>query len=156
MLTDLEREIVKRLQDGLPLVPEPFAALAAELGIGEEELLAAVEDLQRRGVMRRLGAALQHLRVGYTANAMVAWRVPDARMPEVAAVFAGFHEVTHCYERKTAPGWPYNLYTVIHRPERNECLAIIERMQQAAGIDDYVVLFSTAELKRTSMRYFCD
>jgi len=156
MLTELEKEIVKKLQDGLPLVPEPFAVLAAELGISEEELLAAIKDLKRRGVMRRLGAALQHLKVGYTANAMVAWRVPSERIQEVGTTFSNFPEVTHCYERRTAPDWPYNIYTMIHRPQREECMAIIERMRQAVGIDDYVVLFSTAELKRTSMRYFCD
>jgi len=156
MLTELEKQIVKRLQDGLPLVREPFAVLAAELGTSEEELLATVKDLGRRGVMRRLGAALQHLKVGYTANAMVAWKVPPERTREVGGIFSSFPEVTHCYERETAPDWPYNIYTVIHRPRREECMAIIKRLRQAAGIDDYQVLFSTAELKRTSMRYFCD
>lgn len=156
MLTELEKEIVKKLQDGLPLVPEPFAVLAAEIGVPEGELLAMVEDLQRRGVMRRLAAALRHQKVGYVANAMVAWRVPSEKTKEVGSIFSRFPEVTHCYERKTAPDWPYNLYTMIHRPEREECMAIIKRMREAAGIDDYLVLFSTAELKRTSMRYFCD
>ncbi len=156
MLNKLERALVRELQEGLPLVKRPFLEIAQKLKISEEEVLARVRDFMQRGIIRRFGAAVRHQDLGYVANAMVVWRVPDERVPEVGRIMSSFPEVTHCYERARDPQWPYNLYTVVHGQTEEQCREIAARLSAAAGINDYQVLFSTAELKKSSMKYFLE
>lgn len=153
-MNKLDRALVRELQEGLPLVKRPFLAIAQKLGMSEAEVLARVRELIERGVIRRFGAAVRHQDLGYVANAMVVWRVPDERVPEVGRIMASFPEVTHCYERARAPGWPYNLYVVLHGRTEEQCREAAARIAEAAGVSDYQLLFSTAELKKSSMKYF--
>lgn len=155
MLTEREKEIVRVLQEGLPLVSRPFKVLAQRLGMSEEELLAVVRDFLERGIIRRFGAAVRHQDLGYVANAMVVWEVPEERIEEVGKLMASFEEVTHCYQRPPRPPhWPYNLFTVIHGQTPENCYRIAEALSHASGITNYRLLFSTAELKKSSMKYF--
>ncbi|MEG6615470.1 Lrp/AsnC family transcriptional regulator [Peptococcaceae bacterium 1198_IL3148] len=156
MITKLEKTIIRELQAGLPLVPRPFAELGAKVGLTEEQTLAKVNELIDKGYMRRIGAALRHRQVGYVANAMIVWLVPDERVDEVGNEFAHRPEVTHCYQRKKLPQWPYNFYTMIHSQSKDECYNIAADMAKSVGIDDYQLLFSTKELKKSSMRYFME
>ncbi|MGB9905489.1 MAG: Lrp/AsnC family transcriptional regulator [Desulfotomaculales bacterium] len=156
MLNKLDRALVRELQEGLPLVKRPFLAIARKLQITEEEVLAKIEEFLANGVIRRFGAAVRHQDLGFVANAMVVWRVPPERTREVGQIMASFPEVTHCYERACPPGWPYNLYTVLHGRTEEECRAVAARLSAASGITDYQVLMSTAELKKSSMKYFTE
>lgn len=143
------------LQEGLPLTSRPFLALAQRLGMSEEELLAAVRGFLERGIIRRFGAAVRHQDLGYVANAMVVWEVPPERLEEVGRMMAAFDEVTHCYQRSPCPPhWPYNLFTVIHGQTEEDCYRIAKALSRATGITSYRLLFSTAELKKSSMKYF--
>lgn len=156
MLTKLDKQIIRELQAGLPLVPRPFADLGAKVGLTEDQLLAKVQELKSNGYLRRIGAALRHHRVGYVANAMIVWRVPEDKVVEVGNTLAKLPEVTHCYQRKTWPEWPYNFYTMIHMSTVEECYAKAKEMAEMVGVTDYKLLFSTKELKKSSMRYFMD
>lgn len=156
MLNEQEKELVRELQKGLPLVGRPFLDIADRLGVSEEEVVAKVKDLLSRGIIRRFGAVVKHQDVGYVANAMVVWPVPGERITEVGRVMASFSEVTHCYNRPSAPGWPFTLYTVIHGKEERDCRSIAEKISSSTGITGYRILFSTAELKKSSMEYFLD
>ncbi|MCL6560893.1 MAG: Lrp/AsnC family transcriptional regulator [Firmicutes bacterium] len=144
------------LGDNFPIVSRPFAAIGERLGMSEEEVIARVKEFIDRGIIRRLSVALRQQNVGFTANAMIVWKVPPERLDEVGNILASFPEVTHCYVRETAPGWPYNLYTMIHRPHREECLAIAARLSEAVGITEYQTLFSKQELKRSNPQYFSE
>ena len=155
-MNKLDRALIRELQKGLPLVSRPFQTIAQKLQISEAEVLARVQELIDRGVIRRFGAAVRHQDLGYVANAMVVWPVPDERVREAGRIMASFPGVTHCYERVRAPGWPYNLYTVIHGRTEEECRETAARIAAAAGVDDYQILFSTAELKKSSMKYFVE
>ena len=154
MLTDLEKEIVKELQGDLPITPSPYLEIAEKLGISEEFLLDSLKSLCDRGVIRRFGATLRHQKSGFKANAMVAWRVEEERADQVGKIFAGFKEVSHCYHRKSARDWPYNLYTMVHAENEAECRDTASRMAAKAAVKDYELLFSREELKKTSMQYF--
>jgi DNA-binding Lrp family transcriptional regulator len=154
MPTELEAKVIRGLQRDLPVTARPFQEIAQELGLSEEELTAVIRSLMAQGYIRRFGATIRHRISGFQANAMAAWRVPEARVEEVGRQLAAFREVTHCYERQTHDVWPYNLYTMIHGRSQEECDAIAARMAAATGIHDYVLLFSDAELKKTTMRYF--
>ncbi|WP_018084951.1 siroheme decarboxylase subunit beta [Desulfurispora thermophila] len=154
MLDQMDRQIVRLLQRGLPLVPRPYQVLADQLGISEQEMLERIERMLADGRMRRLGAALRHRELGFTANAMIVWRVPPERVDEVGQYFAACPEVTHCYLRRCPPGWPYNIFTVIHNTSRQACRELAARLAAATGLKDYQLVFSTHELKKSSMCYF--
>ncbi|HMM22852.1 MAG TPA: AsnC family transcriptional regulator [Selenomonadales bacterium] len=156
MLDALDKKIITVLQEDFPLVPEPYRELAAQIGIREEELLARIEKYRKSGELRRVGAVLRHREVGYAANALCAWRVSPARLEAVAAVMTASPAVTHCYSRMAQENWPYNFYIMLHGHTREECRALAAGLAQQAEASDYVMLFSTREWKKTSMRYFVE
>lgn len=155
-LTRLEKRIIHELQQDLPVVSHPFAAVAERLGISETELLEKVREFVADGTIRRFGATLKHQRSGFDANAMVVWVVEPKKTEEVGAIFASFREVTHCYQRPAQANWPYRLFTMIHGSSREECRQIAQKMAEAAGVENYDLLFTEEELKKTTMPYFGD
>lgn len=154
MIDELDRKIVRLLQVDLSLDSRPFALMAKELGISERELMDRIKALKVRGVIRRFGATLRHRKAGFRSNVMVAWSISDGRIDEAGKIFSGFPEVTHCYQRKRQNDWNYNLYTMVHADSREQCSLIAKRMAQSAGTDEYILLFTEKEFKKTSMEYF--
>ncbi len=156
MLTDLEKIIITMLQSDIPVVKRPFLEMAEKIGITEEKFLSTVKNLDERGMIRRFGATLKHQKSGFKANAMVAWKVDEDRVEKTGKIMATFREITHCYRRNPAPGWKYNLYTMVHASDEDECYALVKKISKAVGEDEYELLFSRKELKKTSMKYFED
>lgn len=154
MLSARERAVISRLQKDLPASLTPYADLARELEMEEDEILSIIEEFQRKGMLRRLGAALYHRNVGYTANAMVVWQVPSDRVEDVGMTMATFPEASHVYQRPVYPGWPYNLFTMIHGNSKEECEAVAARISAKTGIKNYLLLYSLREFKKTSINYF--
>lgn len=147
------KKLLEALQEDLPVVPAPFAAIAARSGMEEEKVLAGLAELLAAGIVRRIGPALHHRRLGFAANAMVVWQVPEERIEAVGRALAASPQVTHCYQRVCRPGWPYNLFTVVHGPDRAFCQRVVAELATAVDVRDYELLFSTAELKKSRMRY---
>ncbi len=156
MFTDLEKKIIALLQTDIPVVQRPFLEMATAVGITEDQFLAVLRDLDDRGFIRRFGATLKHQKSGFKANAMVAWKVDESRVEQAGNIMAEFQEITHCYRRNPAPGWPYNLYTMVHAANESECRSIVGKIARAVGENEYELLFSRKELKKTSMTYFED
>jgi len=154
MLTDLEKKVIASVQEDIAVTARPYRELAERVGVAEEVYLATLSNLCRRGVIRRFGATIRHQRTGFKANAMVAWKVDEARIEEVGKKMASFRQVSHCYRRNPTPKWPYNLYTMIHAGNEDSCRITAQKMARAADVDSYVLLFSRRELKKTSMVYF--
>ena len=154
MLDCLDKKIIAVLQGDFPLVPEPYKQLAAKIGISEEELLTRLNKYRQSGQLRKMGAVLKHREVGFAANALCAWMVPESRLAEVGSLISAYRVVTHCYARVAQPAWPYNFYTMLHAHTREECRSLAGELAQAAGLDKYILLFSTREWKKTSMSYF--
>jgi len=153
-LSGVEKRLIYELGGDIGPSPRPFAELGRRVGLSEAQVIEILRSLLERGILRRFGATLRHQLSGFTANAMAAWRVDPDRIDEVGEIMASFPEVTHCYQRRTMPGWTKNLYTMIHASSEAECRRLAERMAEAAGVSDYELLFSEEELKKTSMRYF--
>ena len=151
-MDDIDTKLLKITQDGIPLVPEPFNEVAAQLGISVDEVINRIENLRHEGIIRRFGASIGHRVIGITANAMCTWNVPDDRVEDVGAIMAGFTEVTHCYQRPRRQGWPYNLFTMVHAYTQEECRKIAKQISSATSIDDYNILFSEKEFKKTGVR----
>jgi DNA-binding Lrp family transcriptional regulator len=154
MLTELEKKIIASIQGDIPIVERPFLEIARKLGVSEEDVLITLRDLCERGIIRRFGATLRHQKSGFLANAMIAWKVDEARVEETGEKMARFKEVTHCYRRNPNPRWPYNLYTMIHAADEESCREIAQKLSLETGEKDYNLLFSRQELKKTSMQYF--
>ena len=154
MLTELEQKIIASIQEDMAATKRPYLAIAEKLGITEAQLLDRLKDLSRRGVIRRFGATLRHQRAGFSANAMVAWKVDEDRIEEVGQKMASLHQVSHCYRRNPTADWPYNLYTMVHADNEQACHETARNMSRATSVQDYTLLFSREELKKTSMVYF--
>ena len=154
MFSSLEKDIIRKLSGDIPLSSEPYKAIANELGITEEVLLSKVKEFFDKGIIRRIGGILYHREVGFKANAMIVWTVPEDKIEEVAAIACSFSEVTHCYQRLTYPNWPYNFFTMIHGESKDQCEDIIRKISKTININHYKILYSTKELKKSSMKYF--
>jgi len=154
MIDKIDKKVIRLIQGDLPVDPRPFAILADRIGLTEAQFIARIKDLKKRGIIRRFGATLRHQEAGFSSNAMVAWVVPDQRIDKVGKILADFKEVTHCYQRRPQGDWPYNLYTMIHGSNRDQCFQIAARMSRSADIDEYKLLFSEKEFRKTSMEYF--
>lgn len=155
MLDAIDRRIIAATQAGLPLVREPYSAIAEKLGLDQAEVIARLKRLLGEGAIRRIGAIPNHYALGFTANGMSVWDVADEAVAGIGAKIGALDEVTHCYERpRHLPLWPYNLFAMVHGHTRDEVRAKVERIAaligQAARAHD--VLFSTRILKKTGLR----
>ena len=154
--TERDKEFVRELQKDLEIVDEPFAAAAARLGVTHEELFARMRRYEEIGVMRRFAAILRHRQAGFAANGMIVWRVPEGRIGEVGGTLGSFPQVSHCYQRPTYPDWPYNVFSMIHCRTRGEAKEVAEAIRAQVRVDDYRILFSSREFKKTRVEYFVE
>ncbi len=153
-MDETDREILKILQDDVPLISRPFLEVAKKLDIKEEEVIRRIKKMMSEGIVRRFSASIRHRKLGITANPLVAWKVPERRVEEVGEKLASFEEVTHCYERAIIPGkWKYNIYTMIHGYDRDDVKKTAKKLSDAVGIKDYELLYSSKEFKKTYKRY---
>jgi siroheme decarboxylase len=148
--------LVRALQEDLPLVPEPFAAVGEAIGMTGEEVLGRLAEWKRAGIVRRFGAAVRHYKLGYVANGMSVWNVPEARIEDVGRIFAARREVSHCYERERIPGFPYNVFGMVHGRAPEDVTRAVAAMAEASGLTEYDILWSAREFKRDSMLYFLE
>jgi DNA-binding Lrp family transcriptional regulator len=142
------------LQQGLSVAERPFRIAAAEAGMSEGEVLAVLARWLERGVLRWFGAVLRHTRVGFAVNAMCTFVVKDEALEEAGRICVETGAVTHCYARRTPPGWPFNFYAMVHGTEKAQIEEVARRLGDIPGVGDWVILYSERELKKTSKRYF--
>ena len=154
-LDALDRAILEATQAGLPLVAAPYAEIAARVGAPESEVLARLETMLARGVIRRIGLAPNHYKLGLVCNGMSVWDVDDARVDALGQQVGALDFVTHCYRRpRRLPAWPYNLFAMVHGGTREEVLekraGVAQILGSACRASD--ILFSTEILKKTGLR----
>lgn len=151
-----DRALIAAIEDGLPIAPRPYAEVACRLGWREQEVIDRLADLLAAGLISRMGCIVRHRTLGFTANAMVAWNVPDDRV-DSAGLIVGCNEiVTLCYRRtRRPPDWPYNLFAMVHGRERARVQAAIEDVTLAAGLGDAprAVLFSKRCFRQRGARF---
>ena len=155
-LTETDVSFIREMQEDLPLESKPFDAMAGRLGLSVDELFVKADEMVARRLMRRYAAVLHHRRAGFSANAMVVWNVPEYRSVEVGMAMAKHPAVTHCYERPRYEDWRFSHFTMIHAVTRGECEEIASRIAHDTGIEDYQLLYSHREYKKTRVRYFVD
>jgi DNA-binding Lrp family transcriptional regulator len=118
------------------------------------ELLEKARDFLASGMMRRYAAILRHREAGFTVNVMSVWRVPEDKAEEAGRRMAEFAEVSHCYQRPTAPDWPYSHYAMIHARSEEKAGGVVRRIESAVAVHDYMLLRSVREFKKTRVKYF--
>jgi DNA-binding Lrp family transcriptional regulator len=155
-LADADRDLLAAVAEGLPMVARPYAAIGAAIGLGEDEVLARLRDLVATGVISRLGVIVRHHELGYRANAMTVWDVPDERVAAAGARLRELPFISLCYRRpRRPPAWRYNLFCMIHGRDRATVLDQVEVATGAAGLADLPrdVLFSVRRFKQRGARY---
>ena len=153
-----ERDIavIRALQGDMPIVAEPYAPAAEQLGMAQEDLLAHLEAMQERRLLRRVAAILFHRRAGFSANGMGVWKVPDDRIMEIGPQMAAFRGISHCYQRPTYKDWPYSIFTMAHGRSKDECDAILDSIADSTGIEERATLFSSTEFNKIRRLYFTE
>ena len=156
MLSKQDKELIAEIQGGLPLASHPYAEIGERVGLSEQEVIQRIDNLQAGGVIKRMGIVVRHHELGYTANAMVVWDVPDERLDEIGDLLGGQDYVTLCYQRpRRLPDWPYNLFCMIHGQKRERVLQIIDAIVESEDLEDIPrkVLFSGRRFKQRGARY---
>ena len=148
-----QRAIVQCLQGSIPLVEEPFEALARETRLTADELRSQVAAWLDLGVVKRFGAVVGHRKLGFVANGMAVFAVGSARQDEVGRRLSAERSVSHCYIRPTLPDWPYNLFAMVHGRAEAEVRDRVNLLAKELGLSNYDLLFSTAEYKKSSMDF---
>jgi len=156
VLSAKDRDLIAAIQGGLPLVARPYAAIAAQLELSEDEVIARLQVLQTAGLIKRMGVVVKHRALGYHANAMVVWDVVDNEVERIGELLAGESCVTLCYQRpRRLPTWRYNLFCMIHGRERASVLRRLEQIIVSHGLEGipHSVLFSGRDFKQRGARY---
>jgi DNA-binding Lrp family transcriptional regulator len=152
----IEKQLIAALQPGLDLVARPFARLGERVGMSESEVLARIGGWLEEGIIKRFGVVVRHYELGYRANAMVVFDVPDGDVDRLGRQLAAEIGVTLCYRRsRSLPHWPYNLYCMVHGRSREEVQPVIEHLGRLAGLPAQA-LFSTRRFKQCGARYFAE
>ena len=154
--TEEDKDFIRELQKDMEIIDETFVKAANNLGITENELFEKMKYYEDNGIMRRFAAILRHRQVGFTANGMIVWKVPEERISEVGEKLGAFPQVSHCYERPTYPDWPYNVFSMIHCKTHDEAHEMAKTIQDQINVPEYQILFSSREFKKVRVEYFVE
>jgi siroheme decarboxylase len=155
-LDAVDKGILAALQGDLGGSVEPYARIAEELHITENQVISRIKRMLDDGLIRRLGAMIRHIEAGIGFNGMVVWNAQPDRIDEVGQLLASFPQVTHCYERPPFGQKKGTLFTMVHASTEEGCMEIVTEMSRISGVGEYEILFSERELKKISMTYFSD
>ena len=153
---EFDMAVIRATQGDMPIIPEPYAPAAERLRIPQEDLLAHLNRMQERRLLRRVAAILFHRRAGFSANGMGVWKVPDERIMELGPRMAAFRGISHCYQRPTYADWPYSIFTMAHGRSKEECDAILDSIAEQTGVSERATLYSSTEFKKIRLLYFTD
>jgi len=154
-ISKLEKKIIKEIQGELPLVKKPFKQIAQNLNITESKLIKKLKKLKSEGKLRRIGGIIYHRKAGFEFNGMVVWEVPKNKREQAGKIMATYPEISHVFERPTYEDWPYSLFSMVHAQNKNEVEKVVKDIQNKIEVKNYKILYSTEELKKVSMKYFC-
>ena len=155
VLDETDRRIIIATQAGLPLCRRPYHAVADELAMEPAEVMQRIERMLQSGIIRRIGAVPNHYALGYRANGMTVWDVDDDVVEELGPQIGQLDFVSHCYLRpRHLPGWPYNLFVMVHGRKRLEVEQHVAEIGVIIGIHcrQHDILYSSRILKKTGLR----
>ncbi len=151
-----DQALIMLIQMGLPISSTPYSDLGKKLAMDENEVLERLKRLSQLNIIKRFGVVVRHHELGYRANAMVVWNIPDKNISKLGLCLGQFDFITLCYRRpRRPPEWPYNLFTMIHGQNRDTVLDNIQFLIKCCGLKkvEYEVLFSTRRFKQRGAIY---
>ena len=140
----------------MPVIDRPFLASAQALGMTESQVFEKLRYYEEIGVMRRYAAILRHRDAGFVANGMIVWRVPENKIESVGEKLGAFPQISHCYQRPVYADWPYNVFSMVHCKSVGEAETMAKDIQKHIQVEDYRILFSSREFKKTRVEYFTE
>ncbi len=156
-LTEIDKRALRTaIEKGLPEHLSPYQVVAEQLSLNEQQVITQIALWQDEGLIRRFGLVIKHRKLGFDANAMVVWNIPNDDMDKVALKLAKCPPVSLCYQRpRRLPDWPYNLFCMIHGTDRSVVLEQISQITQELGLEaiEKDVLFSFKAYKQHGARY---
>ena len=154
-VSELERNIIKQTQSGLPITARPYQKIASDIGCSTQDVIEGLNNMLGNGIIRRIGAVPNHFRLGFKANGMTVWDVPDEQVIELGNQIGQLDFVSHSYQRpRHLPLWPYNLFAMVHGHSREAVSEKTKQIKQILGEQcrAHEILYSTAILKKTGLR----
>jgi len=154
--SSFEKALIEIMSQGLPLVSRPYARIAEQLGSSEALVIKGIQQILLRGDVKRFGVVVRHRKLGYRANGMVVWDVPDARVAELGACIGQYPFVTLCYQRpRRLPQWRYNLFSMIHGKDHAEVIEQVNFISEQCGLNEmaHEILFSGRCFKQRGANY---
>jgi DNA-binding Lrp family transcriptional regulator len=153
MITEKEIKIARLIQKDISLEERPFAAIGARIGMEEGDVIDAINGLREKGIIRKFGAIVRHREAGYSENAMVLWAVPEEALEKTGQILSSYREISHCYGRIPPFEGKYTLFSMLHLA-KGGVEELVRKISETIGINDYLILRSEEEYKKTSMEYF--
>ena len=141
-MDDIDRAILNRIQSDFPITSRPYRAIAEELGMAEDELIARLRRLKDRGIIRRIGGNFSPDKLGFVST-LCAARVPEDRIEFFASVVNRYSGVTHNYQRDNE----FNIWFTFIAPSVEEIRRNIEEISAKTGITDILNLPATRVFK---------
>ena len=154
--TEEDKEFIRQLQKDFEIIDRPFLKAANVLGITEDEIFEKLRYYESIGVMRRFAAILRHREAGFTANGMIVWKVPKDRINQVGEKLGHFHKLVIVMKRPVYSDWPYNVFSMIHCKSIDEAKEMARDIQNQINVEEYKILFSSREFKKTRVEYFVE
>lgn len=151
-----DRALIRIIQNGLPIVSRPYADIAERLSTTEQDVIQRLQKLINNGAIKRYGVVVRHRELGYKANGMVVWDIPDDKVSELGTCIGRFSCVTLSYRRpRRLPDWPYNLFTMVHGRNREEVTQKVKQIVSSCGLQafNHTILFSTRRFKQRGASY---
>lgn len=135
-LDAIDRRLLEKAQDEFPLTPRPWKSIGEDLRLTEREVIERLNRLYRQGVIRKIGPALDAGRIGLRAPTLIAMKVPEDRIQDVANMISKHREISHCYEREHE----YNLWFTIAASGEPELKKALEEIRRGADVAERDVL----------------
>lgn len=154
-LTDDEKYVISRLQTDLDCVAQPFDFVCRK-GLAMEDILKILKKLIAKGVIRRIAVIVDHRRLGFSANALFAAKVAGKKIEQTGKKLARLSLTSHCYERETFKGWPYNLLAMIHSRSMVRLQRAVTAFTKSENIISFELLPTVTELKKQPVNHSFD
>lgn len=155
-IDSIDQNLIASIQNGLPICKRPYAKIADQLELSENEVIDRISKLLDRGFIKRFGVVVRHHELGYKENAMIVWDIPDDQVQIIANKMKSYSFVTLCYRRaRQLPEWRYNLYCMIHGKSRDEVMNLLNEMLDSNNWHsfEYDILFSKQRFKQRAANY---
>jgi len=151
----IDRQIIAATQSGLPFSRHPYHDIASQLGLDVKDLLQRMQNMQDKGIIRRIGVIPNHYKLGFKSNGMSVWNIPEDKISQLGKLVGALDYVSHCYQRpRFLPEWPYNLFAMVHGKTHDEVIEKVASIAELLADDNrgHKILFSTKILKKTGLR----